>query len=480
MPRSHFVYKMNRIARITQHVSPCSAAPVNAILELQPTSSSSPIMDTLKGKIAALAKVRSAMKAELLKVGETKIGEVTVEQCINGARSMKTMVTETSDLDANTGIAYRGMSLYECNKALPKAPGGESGLPEASFWLLLTGEVPTDAECSAFTQELHKRSSIPANVIATLKGLPKDTHPMTQLSIGMLALQKDSKFANKYNEGMKKAEYWEWALEDAVDLVAKIPVVAAMIYSNVFKDGSAPKYNSKLDWAGNYADMLGVNPSEGFKECTRLYLMLHADHEGGNVSAHTCHLVGSALSDPYYSWAAGLCGLAGPLHGLANQECLGWLLEVQKDLGGQKPTKELLTAYVEKTLAAGKVIPGFGHAVLRQPDPRYMLEREFALKHCKDDPLFELVDACYQAIPPTLEKTGKVKNPFPNVDAHSGQLMYYYNLKQENYYTVVFAVSRAIGVMSQYVWSRALGLPIERPKSVPLDVLQNLVAKAKK
>mmetsp|Transcript_98991 Transcript_98991/g.255943 ORF Transcript_98991/g.255943 Transcript_98991/m.255943 type:complete len:469 (-) Transcript_98991:89-1495(-) len=467
---------MERIARIAKHVAPGAPQPAG-ILELQPTASPSPIMGTLKNKIAALAKTRSQLKADLLKVGDTKIQDLTVEMAINGARSIKAMVTETSDLDAQTGIAYRGMSLFEVNKALPKAPGGESGLPEASFWLLLTGEVPTDAECKAFTEELHRRSSIPQNVVSLLASLPKDTHPMTQLSMAMLALQKDSVFAAKYNEGMKKAEYWEWALEDAIDLVAKIPVAAAMIYSNTFKDGKVPTYDSKLDWAGNYAQMLGVNDSEDFKEVTRLYLMLHADHEGGNVSAHTCHLVGSALSDPYYSWAAGLCGLAGPLHGLANQECLAWLLEVQKDLGGQKPTKELLVAYVEKTLAAGKVIPGFGHAVLRQPDPRYMLEREFALKHCKDDPLFHLVDACYQAIPPTLEKSGKVKNPFPNVDAHSGQLMYYYNLKQENYYTVVFAVSRAIGVMAQYVWARAIGLPIERPKSVPLDVLAKLALK---
>merc|ERR1712217_584604 len=173
----------------------------------------------------------------------------------------------------------------------------------------------------------------------------------------------------------------------------------------------------------------------------------------------------------------GLCGLAGPLHGLANQECLAWLLDVQKELEGKEITEELLTSYAEKTLASGKVIPGFGHAVLRQPDPRYMLEREFALKHTKDDKLFKLVDAVFKAIPKVLEKQGKVKNPYPNVDAHSGQLMYYYGLKDQNYYTVVFAVSRAMGVMAQYVWARAIGLPIERPKSVPLDVLAKTALK---
>jgi len=466
--------KMERVARIVGHVNAEARAQA---LNASPCLAASPILAELKGKIAALGKEKLALKAELLKNGEAKIQDVTVDMCINGARSVKAMVTETSDLDAQTGISYRGKSLYECNKELPKAPGGESALPEASFWLLLTGEVPTQAQTKAFTEELHRRSAVPANVWATLDSLPLDTHPMTQLSIAMLALQKDSKFAGKYDEGMKKGEYWEYGLEDALDLVAKIPVVAAKIYRRTFKDGVMPAYNSNLDWAANYANMLGINSDESFKEVTRLYLMLHADHEGGNVSAHTCHLVGSALSDPYYAWAAGLCGLAGPLHGLANQECLGWLLQVQKDLAGQEPTPEVITAYVEKTLAEGRVIPGFGHAVLRNTDPRYMLEREFALKNTPNDPLFKLVDACYQAIPPLLEKKGKVKNPFPNVDAHSGQLMFFYGLKEQNYYTVVFAVSRALGVMAQYVWSRVLNLPIERPKSVPLDVLAKLAAK---
>jgi len=467
---------MHRVSRIAEHIA-AGAQPKTGLVGC-PTAAPSPIIAKLKAKIAAMIPEKVALKQELLKThGEKKIQDVTVEMTINGARSMKTMVTETSDLDAVTGIAYRGMSLYEVNDALPKTKGGEAGLPEGAFWLLLTGEVPSPEDTAAFTAELHSRSGIPANVQATLDTLPKDTHPMTQLSICMLCLQKDSKFQAAYDAGMKKGEYWEYALEDSLDLVAKIPVIAAMIYRRTFADGKLPAYDSKLDWAGNFAQMLGVNDSEGFKEVTRLYLMLHADHEGGNVSAHTTHLVGSALSDPYYSWAAGLCGLAGPLHGLANQECLAWLLDVQKQLGDTKPTKEVMQDFVKKTLASGKVIPGFGHAVLRKPDPRYMLEREFALKHCKEDPLFHLVDACYQAIPEVLEAGGKVKNPFPNVDAHSGQLMYFYNLKEENFYTVVFAVSRAIGCVSQLVWSRALGLPIERPKSVPLDVLKKLATK---
>jgi len=459
---------MDRVNRLAAHVTP----------GLAPQPVSSGILEVMRTKIAVLAKEKAALKADLLKNhGERKIQDVTVEMAINGARAIKSMVTETSDLDANMGIAYRHLSLYDVNKKLPKAPGGQVALPEGAFWLLVTGQVPTDEEVKGLTEEFHKRSAIPENVKSTIDSLPIQTHPMTQLSVAMLALQKDSKFFKKYQEGMKKDDYWAYALEDCLDVIAKIPVIAATIYRRTFHDGKVPAYDTKLDWAANFAQMLGVNESEGFKEAVRLYLMLHADHEGGNVSAHATHLVGSALSDPYYAWAAGLCGLAGPLHGLANQECLSWLLDVQKQLHGQKPTKELMTDFANKTLKEGKVIPGFGHAVLRNTDPRYMLERDFALKQCADDPLFQLVDACYQAIPPVLLKQGKVKNPYPNVDAHSGQLMYFYHLREQNFYTVVFAVSRTMGVMAQYIWSRAVNLPIERPKSLPLDALLSLAKK---
>ena len=103
-----------------------------------------------------------------------------------------------------------------------------------------------------------------------------------------------------------------------MDLIAKLPVIAAVIYRNLYKDGKVAPIDHKLDWSGNLASMLGYSDPM-FTELMRLYLTIHCDHEGGNVSAHTSHLVGSALSDPYLSFAAAMNGLAGPLHGLANQ-----------------------------------------------------------------------------------------------------------------------------------------------------------------
>jgi len=430
----------------------------------------SAVFTTLKDKIKALADKKAPLVKEL-KTSEKSLGDTTVSMCIGGMRGIKCLVSETSLLDPMEGIRYRGRTLQECNQLLPKAPGGKVGLPEASFWLLLTDEIPTDAEVKALNEELRRRAVVPDSVLKLIDGLPKDTHPMTQLSIALLALQPGSVFAQEYRKGMKKADYWIHALDDALTLVAQMPIISARIFRNVFFDGKQIPADPNLDWAGNYAQMLGVNNSEAFNEVTRLYLMLHADHEGGNVSAHTTHLVGSALSDPYLAWSAGVNGLAGPLHGLANQECLRWLKDTKKALGDVEPTVELLTQFAKDTLASGKVIPGFGHGVLRQSDPRYMIQRDFAREHFPEDPLFKLANVCFQAIPPVLQATGKVKNPWPNVDALSGTCMQYYGLTQEDYYTVVFAVSRSLGCMANLVWSRILGLPIERPKSVTLDWL---------
>jgi len=299
--------------------------------------------------------------------------------------------------------------------------------------------------------------------------------------VGLLACQPDSKFADAYSKGTaKKGNYWELCLEDSLTLLARIPLLAAKIYRRTFKGDAPPASRKDLDWGGNFAYMCGVTDDEKFKDAIRLYLTLHADHEGGNVSAHTAHTVASALSDPYYAWAAGNCGLAGPLHGLANQECLTWLMETQKELKGQEPTVELLTEFAKKTLSSGKLIPGFGHAVLRNTDPRYTLEHEFAKKNLPNDPVFKLADACLQAIPPVLKASGKAKNPFPNVDALSGTILQHYGMKEADFYTVVFSVSRAIGVMAQIVSARLLGLPIERPNSVTVEFLEAAIAKAPK
>jgi citrate synthase len=238
------------------------------------------------------------------------------------------LVYETSLLDPEEGIRFRGLSIPECQEKLPKAPGGQEPLPEAVLWLLLTGEVPTAEQTKSVSDEFAKNASLPAHVKSMLDNFPKDVHPMTQLSAAVCAMNSESKFAKAYQEGVRKSEYWEYAFDDSMNCIAKLPSIAARIYNNVFRDGTqTPDYDSSLDWGANYARMMGFT-DETFSELMRLYLVIHSDHEGGNVSAHTTHLVASALSDPYLSLSAGLNGLAGPLHGLANQEVLRWLLDI--------------------------------------------------------------------------------------------------------------------------------------------------------
>jgi len=275
-------------------------------------------------------------------------------------------------------------------------------------------------------------------------------------------------FFKAYQEGVNKKKYWEFAYEDSLNLIARIPYICSLIYRHTYKDGKLTPHNPNLDWAANFAQQLGFTDPK-FSEMLRLYLSIHSDHEGGNVSAHTTHLVGSALSDPYLAYAAGMNGLAGPLHGLANQEVLRWLEDIRAKLGDRKVTNDELSKAVWDTLNAGQVVPGFGHAVLRKTDPRYMCQREFAQKHLPHDPLFQLVSQLFEVVPKVLTEQGKTKNPWPNVDAHSGVLLKFYGLNEENFYTVLFGASRALGVLPSLIWDRALGYPIERPKSVTTE-----------
>ena len=429
-------------------------------------------MGVIKTNFKAKADATSAEIKEMLKEhGNKKIGEVTLSQVYQGMRGITGLVTETSLLDAQEGIRFRGYTIPELQQKLPKAPGGTEPLPEGLFHLMLLGNLPTEEDVNHITSVLQRRSHVPNHVFATIEALPLNTHPMTQFVIAIMALQTESSFSKRYAAGMNKKDYWEATFDDTMDLIARLPRVAAYIYRRKYKFGEHIQPNGLLDWAGNFAHMLGFE-DEGFKELMRLYMVIHADHEGGNVSAHTTHLVGSALSDPYLSFAAGMNGLAGPLHGLANQEVIKWIFDMREDLGVETPSKTQIEEYVKKTLSEGKVVPGYGHAVLRKTDPRFTAQMEFGKKHLPDDPLVNTVWNIYDAVPPILKSLGKIKNPWPNVDAHSGALLVHYGMVEYEFYTVLFGVSRALGVLASLCWDRALGLPLERPKSVTTDLVK--------
>lgn len=423
------------------------------------------LREKLAQKVPAL---RDEIKGFVQENATKVISEVTVAQAYGGMRGVKALVCDTSVVPPDKGLIIRGKPIAEL----------KNELPEAVFYLLVTGAMPDKEALEDLKKDLKSRARVPNYVWKTLEAMPKDSHPMVMFSLGILAMEKESVFRKKYTEGMKKTEYWDPTLEDCLNLIAKLPTLAAGIYRMRFNKGPRIDPDPKLDWAGDYARMLGVDdPTGDFADLMRLYMVLHSDHEGGNVSAHTCHCVGSALSDAFYAVSAGLNGLAGPLHGLANQECLRWVIMVKDKFGGV-PTEDQLRQFAWDTLNSGQVIPGYGHAVLRVTDPRFAVFHEFGAKVCPDDALYQIVAKVYKVIPGVLKEHGKAKDPWPNVDAASGCLLYHFGLTEFEYYTVLFGVSRALGMCSQLIVSRALGEAIERPKSVTTVWVKQAVAKS--
>jgi len=409
--------------------------------------------------------------------GSVKVDEVTIAQIYGGMRNVKGLVTDISYVDPSEGIRFRGYTIPEVLEILPKPSTGRMPYVGGLYYLFLMGKVPTEEQAREIENEWKARSAIPPFVFDVLKSMPRDSHPMMLFSTAILALHHESVFAQRYQEGMTRDEYWQPMLEDSLNLTAKLPSIATFIYTLKFKEGEFIEPNEDLDWGANFAHMMG-NPTQEYQDLSRLYFILHSDHESGNASAHVTHLAGSTLSDIYYAFSAGLNSLAGPLHGLANQEALRWLLGIYQEFNGV-PTKEQLRQYAWETLMSGKVIPGYGHAVLRKPDPRFTAQFQYAQEHMRDDAIFQIAEMVFEVIPQVLIEQGKAKNPAPNVDAISGTLQHHYGIKEFDFYTVMFGVGRALGVSANAVWSRALGQPLERPKSLTTAMLEEIAQKAK-
>ena len=394
--------------------------------------------------------------------GDKVISNVTVAQAYGGMRGVKGLVCDTSAVSADSGLIIRGRPLLDITDILP----------EEVFYLLLTGDLPDKDALMDLQSQLSEHAEVPQYVWDVLKAMPKDSHPMVMFNAAILVMEKESEFRKQYDKGLQKQDYWKATLDDAIRLVAKLPALGAGVYRTRFDKGALIEPDKNLDWGANFAHMLGIDDPDGLlKKLMRLYLMLHCDHEGGNVSAFSGLTVASALSDPYYAVSAGLNGLAGPLHGLANQECLKFVLEIEEHFGGS-PSQEELSKFVWDRLNSGRVVPGYGHAVLRCPDPRFTAFINFGREHIKGDPVFDIVSDLFDVVPNVLKEQGKAKNPWPNVDAASGSLLYHFGMTEFSFYTVLFSISRAMGMVSQMVINRALGMPITRPKSITAEWLK--------
>lgn len=430
------------------------------------------LKDKMQQKIAEW---RPRTERLMKEYGNVVFDKITIGQVLGGMRGIKSLVSDISYLDPMEGIRYRGYTLPEVFEKLPKPQGSEMPYVEGLFYLLLTGDIPNDDELQEILDEFNKRRILPRYVYEIIDGMPCCSHPMAMFSAVVTTLQRESLFAKRYASGkLHKQDYWEPYFEDSLNLLAKMPEIATYIYAKLYRDGKRIQSNPYLDFGANFAHMMGIG--KPYDDVSRMYFIVHADHEAGNVSAHTGHLVASSLADIYLSTSSMINGLAGPLHGLANQEVLRWLQKVHDSMDGKIPTEEEMRKFVLDTLDSGQVIPGYGHAVLRKTDPRYMLQREFSLKHLKEDPLFIYTDLLYKVVPEILLAKGKAKNPWPNVDAQSGVIQWHYGVKEYDFYTVMFGIGRTIGVSANIIWDRALGYPLERPKSITTAILEDIAA----
>ena len=377
--------------------------------------------------------------------GDHVTSTVTIEKAFSGMRGVKGMICDTSSVTADAGLHVRGYHILDLVHIKP----------EEVFYLLLVGQLPNKDELEDVQRCLHSKSEVPQYVWDVLNSMPKDSHPMAMFNTAILSMQKESKFAEAYDLVVSKSDYWETTLEDGVNIIAKLPAIAAAIYRLRFDKGDRLEHGGSQDWSESFLQMMGFDHSEDMLKMMQLYLMLHCDHEGGNVSTFSSLTVNSALADPYYSLSAGLNGLAGPLHGLANQNNLKFVLDILDHFKGVPSDKDL-KAFAWDRLNSGKVIPGYGHAVLRCPDPRFTAFMNFGKDNINNSEVFDVVTKLFNITPDILKEHGKAKNPWPNVDAASGSLLHHYGLKEFQFYTVLFSMSRSLGIISQLVLAREM------------------------
>lgn len=424
---------------------------------------SNTLKETLSSQFPAL---RDEAKSIVKNHGKQVIDQVIIDQLYGGMRGIKGLICDTSSVGLDTGLIIRGIPILELTEKLP----------EEIFYLLLSGKLPNADELKSLQDDLKKREEVPAYVWDVINAHPSDTHPMVLFSSAILSMEKESEFRKQYDSGLAKDKLWEAMFEDCMNIIARVPQIAAFIYRKKFNKGDMISPDDNLDWAGNFARMLGIEDKDGtFAKLMRLYMVLHSDHEGGNASAFTNLVISSTLSDGYYAISGALNALAGPLHGLANQECLKFIVKMLKDIG-HSPTDEEVKNYCQNILNSGRVVSGYGHPVLRITDPRFSAFLDFGKTHMPDDPTFRIVKQLFEIVPDLLIQQGKAKDPWPNVDASSGSLLYHYGITEYEYYTVLFGVSRILGYSAQLIISRAMNFAILRPKSVTTGWIKKQLA----
>lgn len=379
-------------------------------------------------------------------MSEEVLFEITKDKLETGMRGFPVGYCTTSYVDPQKGLFY-------VERPVEQLAGWE---PIQVIYLLYYGKEGKPDEIAAFSKELQKRSTCSEKVIKAIYDLPREGRPMKIFTSALLIL------------GMLESK--ENYKEDCLDLIAKIPHLVAAVINHHAGWGKTPPSDPGKGYIENFVHLL-QSPNKRQEELTRafkLFNILHYDHGGGNLSTFVGKAVASGLEDMYGSIAAGMCALAGPRHGRANQDCLQFVEQVYKELGADASGAQV-EALIRKKLSSNELVFGFGHAVLRVEDPRATVQYEFVKKHYPNHPLVKIALHLRTEGSKVLKENPKISNPYPNVDAISGTLLTAAGFGYADYFTVLFGMSRSVGIARQIVYERCearggKGTPIVRPK----------------
>lgn len=367
--------------------------------------------------------------------------QITNEQLETGMRGFPVGYCTTSFVDPIKGLFYMGRPVAEL----------ASWRPEKVIYLLLFGKEGSSQEVEVFFSDMQKRGNLKPETVEAIQKLPRKGHPMKLFSAAVLIL------------GMLEGvgDY----REDCFNLVAKMPHLAAVVINHHADRKMGAESHPEIGYMENFAALLG---KPELTEAFKLFNILHYDHGGGNLSAFVGKAVASGLEDLYGSVASALCALAGPRHGRANQDCLEFLRKVVKEVG-ESATIEQVEKLIRDRLAKQQLIFGFGHAVLRVEDPRAQLIYNYLEKRFPQHPLVKTALLLRTAGHQVLSENPKITDPHPNIDAISGTLLVVAGFDYPEYFTLLFGLSRAVGISRQIVYERmeargGKGTPIVRPK----------------
>lgn len=374
--------------------------------------------------------------------------EITKDNLETGMRGYPVGYCTTSTVDPNKGLFYIGRSIEEL-------AGWE---PEKVIFLLYYGKEGSDKEVAEFSQDLAKRSKCSPDVIKHIKQLPRKGHPM-KLFCSALLIAGMIDGTGDYRE-------------DCLNLIAKIPEIVATVINYHAGWGDTPPSKPELGYMENFTHMLNV-PNANKQNLTKvfkLFNVLHYDHGGGNLSTFVGKAVASGLEDMYGSIVGAMCALAGPRHGKANQDCLEFVQGVLQKLGPDA-TPQQVEKLIRDKLANNELVFGFGHAVLRVEDKRATILYSVADELYPNNPLVKIAKLLRSEGPKILKENPKITDPYPNVDAISGTLLSAAGFEYPEYFTVLFGLSRVVGIARQIVYERneargGKGTPIVRPKYI--------------